>query len=126
MVTPMRNGLPLLRPFDNFPTHLIGNVIEDIPETDSVNPLFGDNNFCIVSLPSAIPVSYKHSLTAGSLNSCQLELMEEYHPIMVLWSNIMQYQFSSQSGMSALTQCAKDVSDNWSFESWASSAVDVV
>eukprot|EP00957_Ditylum_brightwellii_P148763 11325780-Ditylum_brightwellii.AAC.1 len=38
----------------------------------------------------------------------------------------MQYQFSSQSGMSALTLCANDIQDNWGFESQSSSAVDVV
>eukprot|EP00957_Ditylum_brightwellii_P194938 14852156-Ditylum_brightwellii.AAC.1 len=72
----------LARPFDDFPAHLMGDVIEDIPETDSVRPLFGNNSHCIVSLPLVIPVSCKHSLTLGTLSSCQLELMEEYHPIM--------------------------------------------
>eukprot|EP00957_Ditylum_brightwellii_P135209 10310064-Ditylum_brightwellii.AAC.1 len=67
----------------------MGNVIEDIPETDSIIPSFGNDNLCIVSLPSVIPVSYKHGLTAGALNSRQLELMEDYHPIMGLWGNTM-------------------------------------
>eukprot|EP00957_Ditylum_brightwellii_P144367 10997832-Ditylum_brightwellii.AAC.1 len=52
--------------------------------------------------------------------------MEDYHPIMGLWGNIMQYQFSSQSGMSALTQRANDVPDNQGFKSRASGAVDVL
>eukprot|EP00957_Ditylum_brightwellii_P130120 9925087-Ditylum_brightwellii.AAC.1 len=52
--------------------------------------------------------------------------MEEYHPIMGLCGDTMQYQFSSLSGMSALTQCANDVPDNWGFKSWASGDVDVV
>eukprot|EP00957_Ditylum_brightwellii_P119885 9148199-Ditylum_brightwellii.AAC.2 len=104
----------------------MGNVIEDIPETDSVNPPFGDDDLRIVNLPSVTPVPYEHGLTAGALNSCQLQLMEEYHPIMGLWGDTMQYQFSSWSGMSALTQCVNDVPDNWGFESQASSAVDVV
>eukprot|EP00957_Ditylum_brightwellii_P204390 15339029-Ditylum_brightwellii.AAC.1 len=34
----------LARPFDNFPVHLMGNVIEDIPEIDSIIPSFGNNN----------------------------------------------------------------------------------
>eukprot|EP00957_Ditylum_brightwellii_P005668 432098-Ditylum_brightwellii.AAC.2 len=114
------------RPFDNFPAHLMGNVIEDILKMYSVNPPFGDNNLHIVSFPLAIPLSYKHGLTAGALNSCQLELMEEYHPIMGLQDNTMQYQFSSRSGMSALTQHTNDVPDNQGFESRASDAVDVV
>eukprot|EP00957_Ditylum_brightwellii_P108840 8302666-Ditylum_brightwellii.AAC.1 len=38
----------------------------------------------------------------------------------------MQCQFSSQSGMSALTLCANKVPDNSSFELQTSSAVDVV
>eukprot|EP00957_Ditylum_brightwellii_P115694 8824556-Ditylum_brightwellii.AAC.1 len=38
----------------------------------------------------------------------------------------MQYQFSSRSGMSSLTQCANSVPYNWGFESQASSAVDIV
>eukprot|EP00957_Ditylum_brightwellii_P001978 152134-Ditylum_brightwellii.AAC.1 len=63
----------------------MGDVIEDIPETDSVIPPFGNINFCIVSLPSVFPVSYEHGLTAGTLKSCQFELMEDYHPIMDLW-----------------------------------------
>eukprot|EP00957_Ditylum_brightwellii_P030640 2321920-Ditylum_brightwellii.AAC.1 len=104
----------------------MGNVIEDIPEMDSVNPPFGDGNLCIVSLLLVIPVSYEHGLTAGALNSRQLELMEEYHPNMGLWGDTMQYQFSSWSGMSALTQRANNVPDNWGFESQASGAVDNV
>eukprot|EP00957_Ditylum_brightwellii_P028187 2128799-Ditylum_brightwellii.AAC.1 len=93
---------------------------------DSVIPPFGNNNLCIVSLPSVILVSYEHGLTAGTLNLRQLELMEDYHPIIGLWGNTMQYQFSSRSGMSALTQCTNDVPDYQGFESWASGAVDVV
>eukprot|EP00957_Ditylum_brightwellii_P081655 6211770-Ditylum_brightwellii.AAC.1 len=52
--------------------------------------------------------------------------MEDYHPIMGLWGDTMQYQFSSRFGTSALTQCANNVPDNQGFESQASSAVDVV
>eukprot|EP00957_Ditylum_brightwellii_P088732 6757200-Ditylum_brightwellii.AAC.1 len=52
--------------------------------------------------------------------------MEDYHPIMGLWGNTMQYQFSSRPGMSALTQHINDVPDNQGFESWANGAVDVV
>eukprot|EP00957_Ditylum_brightwellii_P183781 13998776-Ditylum_brightwellii.AAC.1 len=74
----------LMRTFDNFPAHLMGNVIKDIPEIDSVIPPFGNNDLCIVSLPSVIPVSYEHDLTTGTLNSRQLELMEDYHSIMDL------------------------------------------
>eukprot|EP00957_Ditylum_brightwellii_P095675 7290214-Ditylum_brightwellii.AAC.1 len=73
----------------------MGDVIEDIPKTDSVSLPFGNNNLHIVSLPLVIPVSYEHSLTLGALSSCQLEQMEEYHPIMGLWGKTMQYQFSS-------------------------------
>eukprot|EP00957_Ditylum_brightwellii_P128774 9823352-Ditylum_brightwellii.AAC.1 len=73
-----------------------------------------------------IPVSYKHGLAAGALNSRQLELMEDYHPIMGLCGNTMQYQISQQSGMSAITQRANDVPENWGFKSWTSGAVDVV
>eukprot|EP00957_Ditylum_brightwellii_P207728 15354285-Ditylum_brightwellii.AAC.1 len=47
----------LARPFDDFPVHLMGDIIEDTPKTDSVNLPFGNGNFCIVSLPSVIPVS---------------------------------------------------------------------
>eukprot|EP00957_Ditylum_brightwellii_P068101 5169078-Ditylum_brightwellii.AAC.1 len=67
----------LTRPFDNFPAHLMSNVIEDIPEMDSIIPPFGNNDLHIVSLPSVIPVSYEHGLTAGALNSHQLELMKD-------------------------------------------------
>eukprot|EP00957_Ditylum_brightwellii_P020146 1519353-Ditylum_brightwellii.AAC.1 len=52
--------------------------------------------------------------------------MEEYHPIMGLWGDTMQYQFSSRFGMSALTQHANGVPDNQCFELQASGAVDVV
>eukprot|EP00957_Ditylum_brightwellii_P098380 7495538-Ditylum_brightwellii.AAC.1 len=52
--------------------------------------------------------------------------MEEYYPIMGLWGNTMQYQFSTQSGMSALAQRANNIPDNWGFELQASGAVDVV
>eukprot|EP00957_Ditylum_brightwellii_P148798 11328053-Ditylum_brightwellii.AAC.1 len=51
--------------------------------------------------------------------------MEEYHPIMGLWGDTMQYQFSSRSGMSALTLRANDVPDNCGFKPCASSAVDI-
>eukprot|EP00957_Ditylum_brightwellii_P059792 4539782-Ditylum_brightwellii.AAC.1 len=60
----------LVRPFDGFPAHLMGDVIEDIHKTDSINPPFGNNNFCIVSLLSVIHVTYKHGLTSGALSSC--------------------------------------------------------
>eukprot|EP00957_Ditylum_brightwellii_P148340 11293651-Ditylum_brightwellii.AAC.1 len=116
----------LARTFDNFPAHLMGDVIEDIPETDSVNPPFGDNNLHIVSLPPVISVSYKHVLTSGALSSHQLEQMENYHLIMGLWGNTIQYQFSLQSGMSTLTLRANNVPDNHSFKLQASGAVDIV
>eukprot|EP00957_Ditylum_brightwellii_P126802 9665637-Ditylum_brightwellii.AAC.1 len=85
----------LMRPFDDFPAHLMGDAIEDIPETDSVNPPFGGNNLHIVSLPLVIPVSYEYNLMAGTVNSHQLEQMEDYHSIMGVLGNNMQYQFSS-------------------------------
>eukprot|EP00957_Ditylum_brightwellii_P118884 9066864-Ditylum_brightwellii.AAC.1 len=103
----------------------MGDVIEDIPETDNINPPFGGDDLCIVSLLSMIPVSYKHDLTAGALNSRQLEQMEDYHPIMSLWGNTMQYQFSSWSGMSALMLHANNIPDNYSFKLRASGAVDI-
>eukprot|EP00957_Ditylum_brightwellii_P204391 15339029-Ditylum_brightwellii.AAC.2 len=52
--------------------------------------------------------------------------MEDYHPIMGMWGDTMQCQFSSRSSMSALTQCANNVPDNWGFESQASGTADVV
>eukprot|EP00957_Ditylum_brightwellii_P079957 6080900-Ditylum_brightwellii.AAC.1 len=52
--------------------------------------------------------------------------MEEYHPIMDLLGDTMQYQFSSRSGMSALTLRANDIPDNCNFESHASGTVNVV
>eukprot|EP00957_Ditylum_brightwellii_P105574 8048625-Ditylum_brightwellii.AAC.1 len=116
----------LVRPYGNFPAHLMGDVIEDIPKMDSINPPFGDSDLCIVSLPAVIPVSYEHGLTAGTLNSCQLEAMEDYHPIMDLWGDTMQYQFSLWSGMSALMLCTNSFLDNHGFESRASKAVGVV
>eukprot|EP00957_Ditylum_brightwellii_P185811 14146842-Ditylum_brightwellii.AAC.1 len=67
----------------------MGDVIEDIPEMDSTNPPFGDDDLCIVGLQVVIPVSYEHSLMAGTLNSHQLEQMEDYHPIIGMWSNTM-------------------------------------
>eukprot|EP00957_Ditylum_brightwellii_P182636 13911359-Ditylum_brightwellii.AAC.1 len=82
----------LARPSDDFPAHLMGNVIDNIPETDSINPPppFGDGNLCIISPPVVIPMSYEHNLAAGNLNLCQLEQMEEYHPIMNLWGDTLQ------------------------------------
>eukprot|EP00957_Ditylum_brightwellii_P186587 14206256-Ditylum_brightwellii.AAC.1 len=41
-----------VRSSDDFPVHLMGNVIDDIPETDSINPTFGDDDLCIISLPA--------------------------------------------------------------------------
>eukprot|EP00957_Ditylum_brightwellii_P148519 11308618-Ditylum_brightwellii.AAC.1 len=115
----------LTRPFDNFPDHLIGDVIKDIHKTYSINPPFCDNDLHIISLPAVIPMSYEHRLMAGTVNSCQLEAMEDYHPTMGLWGDTIQYQFSSQSGMSALMLCTINVPDNCNFKSHASSAVDV-
>eukprot|EP00957_Ditylum_brightwellii_P045203 3426796-Ditylum_brightwellii.AAC.1 len=63
---------------------------------------------------------------AGTLNSCQLEQMESYQPIMGLWGNAIQYQLSSRSGIPALTLCTNNIPDNHGFESCASSTVDVV
>eukprot|EP00957_Ditylum_brightwellii_P123716 9431679-Ditylum_brightwellii.AAC.1 len=103
----------------------MGDVIEDIPETDSVNPPFGDDNLRIVSLPAVIPVSYEHSSTAGTLNSCQLEQTEDYHPAMGMWGNTMQYQFSSWSDMFALMLQEDDILDNHSFKSHIRGAVNV-
>eukprot|EP00957_Ditylum_brightwellii_P098399 7496947-Ditylum_brightwellii.AAC.1 len=104
----------------------MGDVIKDIPETDSINPPFGNNNLCIVSLPLVIPVSYKHGLTSGALSSHQLEHMEAHHPIMGMLGDTMQYHFSSRSGMSALTQHSNNIPDNQDFESRDSGAVSVV
>eukprot|EP00957_Ditylum_brightwellii_P125832 9592191-Ditylum_brightwellii.AAC.1 len=104
----------------------MGDAIEGIPEMDSVNPPFGNGDLCIVSLPPVITVSYKHGLILEALSSRQLEQIEDYHPIMGLWGNTMQHQFSSQSGMSALTQRTNNISYNQGFKSPASSAVDIV
>eukprot|EP00957_Ditylum_brightwellii_P125226 9545846-Ditylum_brightwellii.AAC.1 len=52
--------------------------------------------------------------------------MEDYHPIMGLWGDTIQYQFSSRSGMSALTLHANNIPDNCSFKSLARSAVDII
>eukprot|EP00957_Ditylum_brightwellii_P174659 13298856-Ditylum_brightwellii.AAC.1 len=65
------------------------NAIENIPETDSIISPYCNDNLHIISLPSVIPVSYKCGLTAGALNLHQLQLMEDYHPIMGLWGNTM-------------------------------------
>eukprot|EP00957_Ditylum_brightwellii_P170266 12961386-Ditylum_brightwellii.AAC.2 len=73
-----------------------------------------------------IPASYKHGLTSGALSSHQLEQMEEYHPIMGLWGNTMQYQFSLQSGMSVLTQSANNIVGKLGFESQVSGAVNIL
>eukprot|EP00957_Ditylum_brightwellii_P087786 6685047-Ditylum_brightwellii.AAC.1 len=44
----------LVGPFDDFPAHLMGDVIEDFPETDSAIPPYGNDNLRIASLPSVI------------------------------------------------------------------------
>eukprot|EP00957_Ditylum_brightwellii_P195836 14920436-Ditylum_brightwellii.AAC.1 len=104
----------------------MGNVIEEIPKTDSIDPPFGDDDLCIISLSLVIPVSNKHGLTSGALTLRQLEQIEDNHPITGLWGDTMKYQFSSQSGMSAITQRASDILDNQGFKSQASSAVNIV
>eukprot|EP00957_Ditylum_brightwellii_P124517 9489920-Ditylum_brightwellii.AAC.1 len=92
----------LARHSDDFPTQLISDAIDNILETGSVNPPFGDDNLCNVSLLLMIPMSYEHGLMTGTLSLCQPEQVEEYHPIMGLWGDTMHYQFSSRPGMSAL------------------------
>eukprot|EP00957_Ditylum_brightwellii_P167178 12726295-Ditylum_brightwellii.AAC.1 len=109
----------LARTSNDFPAHLMGDVIVGIPS-------FGDDNLCIANLPAVILVSYKHSLTTGNLNLYQLEQMEKYHPIIGLWGDTMQYQFSSRFGMSALIMRANDILDNCSFNLCTSGAISAV
>eukprot|EP00957_Ditylum_brightwellii_P064818 4917901-Ditylum_brightwellii.AAC.1 len=71
-------------------------------------------------------MSYEHGLTAGNLNLHQLEQMEKYCPIMGMWGDTMQCQFSSRLGMSALTMKTNDIPDNCCFESCTISAVGAV
>eukprot|EP00957_Ditylum_brightwellii_P011448 865352-Ditylum_brightwellii.AAC.1 len=66
-------------------------------------PPLGNKDLHVVSLPSVVLVSYEHGLMAGSINMYQLELMEDYHTVVVLWNTTIQYQLSSQTGLSGLT-----------------------
>eukprot|EP00957_Ditylum_brightwellii_P096590 7356348-Ditylum_brightwellii.AAC.1 len=86
----------------------------------------GNKGLCIANLLSAIPVSYEHGLTVGSINMRQLELMEDYHTVMGLQGDIIQYQLLSQTGLSGLMCRENNKPDNCGFKPHASNALDVV
>eukprot|EP00957_Ditylum_brightwellii_P179739 13692187-Ditylum_brightwellii.AAC.1 len=59
------NFKELARPYADFPKAMKGKAIKKIPADNAVIPPPGEDTLHIVSLPLAIPVSYKHGLQSG-------------------------------------------------------------
>eukprot|EP00957_Ditylum_brightwellii_P021146 1593873-Ditylum_brightwellii.AAC.1 len=65
-----------------------GNTIKKIPADNAVIPPPGEDPLHVVSLPLAIPVSYKHGLQSGKVTKEDLRYdSEAYNPLMGLWAN---------------------------------------
>eukprot|EP00957_Ditylum_brightwellii_P126518 9643158-Ditylum_brightwellii.AAC.1 len=103
-------------PYSDFPKSIKGAEIKKIPSADTVLPPNGNGWLHVVSLPSAIPVSYLHGLQLGKVTNEDLRFnAESYHLLMGLWTDTLTYQFSSATGMSGLMQKKNDVPDNRGF-----------
>eukprot|EP00957_Ditylum_brightwellii_P022005 1659913-Ditylum_brightwellii.AAC.1 len=86
-----------------------GRKIKKIPTDNAVIPPPGDNPLHVVSLPSAISMSYKHGLQSGKVTNEDLRFdSESYHPLMGLWVDTLAHQLSSATGLSGLTQKKDD------------------
>eukprot|EP00957_Ditylum_brightwellii_P135282 10315347-Ditylum_brightwellii.AAC.1 len=97
-------------PYADFPRNMKGKLIKMIPSNDAVIPLPGDDPLHMVSLPSAILVSYKHKLQSGKVSNEDLRYdSESYYLLMGLWAVTLAYQLSSATGLSGLTQKKDDV-----------------
>eukprot|EP00957_Ditylum_brightwellii_P022282 1681443-Ditylum_brightwellii.AAC.1 len=81
----------------------------------------------MVSLHSAIPVSYSHDLQLGKVTNEDLRFDTEfYHPLVGLWSDTLAYQFSSVTGLSGLMQKKSNVPNNQGFKLYKEGALSVV
>eukprot|EP00957_Ditylum_brightwellii_P168761 12845550-Ditylum_brightwellii.AAC.1 len=54
---PTSNAVGKLQSFSDLPAHLMEGIIKFVPEIDAANLPLGDDDLCIVGLPSVIPVS---------------------------------------------------------------------
>eukprot|EP00957_Ditylum_brightwellii_P140830 10727746-Ditylum_brightwellii.AAC.2 len=69
-----------------------GAEIKKIPNADSVLSLSGDDPMHMVSLSSAIPITYAHRLQLGKVTNKDLRFgTEAYHSLMELWSDTLAY-----------------------------------
>eukprot|EP00957_Ditylum_brightwellii_P052790 4002508-Ditylum_brightwellii.AAC.1 len=104
-----------------------GVGIKKIQSADTVLPPNDNGSLHVVSLPSAILVSYSHGLQLGKVTNEDLRFnTESYHPLMGLCSDTLAYQFSSMTGLSGLTQKKNDITNNRGFDSCKSGALQVV
>eukprot|EP00957_Ditylum_brightwellii_P135906 10366191-Ditylum_brightwellii.AAC.1 len=104
-------------PYADFPKSMKGKKIKKIPANNAVIPPPGDNLLHVVSLLSAILVSYEHGLQSGKVINEDLRYdSETYHPLMGLWVDTLAYQLSSATGLSGLMQKKDDVPDSQEFE----------
>eukprot|EP00957_Ditylum_brightwellii_P006946 525743-Ditylum_brightwellii.AAC.1 len=100
-------------PYTDFTKSMKGKTIKKIPNDNAVILPPGDDLLHVVSLPLAIPVSYKHRLQSGKVTNEDLRYdSESYHPLMGLWADTLAYQLSSATGLSGLMQKKDDVPDS--------------
>eukprot|EP00957_Ditylum_brightwellii_P052803 4003413-Ditylum_brightwellii.AAC.1 len=103
--------------YADFPKSMKGKQIKKIPNDNAVIPPPGDDPLHVVSLPSAIPVSYEHGLQSDKVTNKDLRYgSETYHPLMGLWANMLVHQLSSATGLSGLTQKKDDAPNSRGFE----------
>eukprot|EP00957_Ditylum_brightwellii_P119343 9104462-Ditylum_brightwellii.AAC.1 len=104
-----------------------GKTIKKIPADNAVILSPGEDLLHVVSLPSAIPVSYKHRLQSGKVTNKDLRYdSEAYHPLMGFWADTLAYQLSSATGLSGLMQKKGDVPDSQGFEAHEDGSLPVV
>eukprot|EP00957_Ditylum_brightwellii_P185859 14150272-Ditylum_brightwellii.AAC.1 len=81
----------------------------------------------MVSLPSAIPLPYKHGLQSGKVTNKDFRYnSESYHTLVRLWADKLAYQLSSATGLSGLMQKKDDVPNGQGFEVCEDGSLPVV
>eukprot|EP00957_Ditylum_brightwellii_P158493 12064405-Ditylum_brightwellii.AAC.1 len=113
--------------YSDFPKGMKWVEIKKIPSADTALPPNGNDPLRVVSLPSAVLVSYSHGLQLCKVTNDDLRFStESYHLLMGLRSDTLAYQFSSVTGLSGLTQKKSNVPDNRGFDLRKSGALQVV
>eukprot|EP00957_Ditylum_brightwellii_P108536 8278330-Ditylum_brightwellii.AAC.1 len=80
-----------------------GKQVKKILSNDTAIPLHGDDPLHVISLPSAILVSYAHGMQSGKVSNKDLRFdSEAYHPLMGLCADMLAYHLSIATGLSGL------------------------